>query len=70
MAFEDVQPFQDLPLDGQPLRDWYQFETIVLATHNTAHQFTVLLPMPTTDDIQSHYQQLELVMAPSRLAGR
>ena len=53
-------PFQNVPPDGPPLQDWYDFETIVLATYSVAHQFTVLLPMPTTGNPQHHYQQLEL----------
>jgi phage tail-like protein len=33
-----------LPTGGAALRDWYQFETIVLAMQRLAHRFSVLLP--------------------------
>jgi phage tail-like protein len=35
----------ELPRDGAPLRDWWQFETVVLPMRRTAHRFTVLLPV-------------------------
>jgi phage tail-like protein len=35
-----------LPKDGPALKDWYQFDGVVLAMHRAAHRFTVLLPMP------------------------
>jgi phage tail-like protein len=35
-----------LPGDGAPLRDWYQFEATVLPLRRSAHQFTVVLPVP------------------------
>lgn len=37
-----------LPPDGNPLRDWYQFEGIVMQMQRTAHRFTVLLPVPVS----------------------
>jgi phage tail-like protein len=45
-TFADVGLPGRLPADGAALRDWYQFETIVLAMGRTAHRFTVLLPVP------------------------
>jgi len=36
-----------LPPDGEPLYDWFQFESILLVMHVTAHRFTVLLPVPS-----------------------
>ncbi len=35
-----------LPQDGPDLRDWYDFEAIVLPRLANAHRFTVLLPVP------------------------
>ncbi|NTU81225.1 MAG: hypothetical protein HGA45_17890, partial [Chloroflexales bacterium] len=47
-----------LPADGGPLRDWYQFETVVRPMYAAAHRFSVLLPVPRTDTITSElYQQ-------------
>jgi phage tail-like protein len=45
----DVPLPERLPPDGSPLADWYQFESIVLATARRAHRFTVLLPAPPDD---------------------
>ena len=45
----DVVSLPDLlPPDGDPLRDWYQFEGIVIQMQRTAHRFTVLLPVPVS----------------------
>jgi phage tail-like protein len=35
-----------LPNDGPALRDWYQFESVILAMQRNAHRFTVMLPTP------------------------
>ena len=43
--FDELTPPRVMPPDGAPLLDWYEFETVVLAFHRTAHQFTVLLPV-------------------------
>lgn len=48
-SFADVKLPQSLPAGGEPLNDWYQFESIVIAMRDTAHKFTVLLPMRQTD---------------------
>jgi len=52
----------DLPPDGAPLIDWYQFQTVALAIRRTAHRFTVLLPAPKTPDPDGaeHQRRLEL----------
>ena len=44
-AFEVASLPDGLPPDGAPLQDWYQFEGAVLAMHEGAHHFTVLLPV-------------------------
>jgi phage tail-like protein len=49
-SFEVVSLPEELPADGAPLRDWYQFEGIVLPLRDSAHRFTVLLPMRASAD--------------------
>lgn len=44
--FEQIPYPAQLPVDGAPLQDWYQFEAVVLSMQETAHRFSVLLPMP------------------------
>ncbi len=44
--FEQIPYPHQLPVDGAPLQDWYQFEAVVLSMQETAHRFSVLLPMP------------------------
>lgn len=52
-----------LPPDGAPLQDWYQFQSVVLAAHRTAHRFTVLLPMPRAAYLDVAKQQERLALA-------
>ncbi len=62
-GFASVSPPDQLPRDGPPLVDWYQFESVVLAMRRTAHRFTVLLPAPKTDaalDAAEHQRRLDL----------
>lgn len=40
----------EVPPDGAPLVDWFQFEAVVLPMRANAGRFTVLLPVPTTDE--------------------
>ncbi|HEY0069628.1 MAG TPA: phage tail protein [Chloroflexia bacterium] len=51
-----------LPSDGPPLYDWFQFESIVLAMHATAHRFTVVLPVPAclARDAEAQQERVEL----------
>jgi hypothetical protein len=60
--FEEITVPQQLPPDGAPLLDWYEFETVVLAFHRAAHQFTVLLPVTATTqaDTAAHRRLREL----------
>jgi phage tail-like protein len=44
-SFDDVQLPHALPPDGAPLRDWYQFQAVVVPMRRSAHAFTVLLPV-------------------------
>ncbi len=61
-SFDDVPLPVTLPSDGVPLRDWYQFESIVLAMENSAHRFSVLLPASATlaDDPAEMQRRLAL----------
>jgi phage tail-like protein len=45
-SFDAVPLPAELPPDGARLRDWYQFESVVVGMRRAAHQFTVLLPVP------------------------
>jgi hypothetical protein len=60
-SFEAIG-LKELPPDGAPLLDWYQFETIVLAMQRTAHRFSVLVPMAQqiSVDSEAYRQRLEL----------
>ncbi|HEV7892165.1 MAG TPA: phage tail protein [Pyrinomonadaceae bacterium] len=49
-SFEVVSLPEELPADGAPLRDWYQFESVVLPMRDASHRFTVLLPMRNSAD--------------------
>lgn len=45
-AFGQAELPNELPKDGAPLADWFQFEGVVVAMRRNAHHFTVLLPTP------------------------
>ena len=59
-GFEVVSLPNELPADGAPLRDWYQFEGIVMQMQRTAHRFTVLLPAPVSLAFTPAEQQLRM----------
>jgi phage tail-like protein len=61
-SFAAVPIPETLPEDGAPLRDWYQFESVVLPMRCTAHQFKVLLPTPKsgTADTAEYQRRLQL----------
>jgi phage tail-like protein len=61
-SFENVSLPDELPSDGAPLNDWFQFETVVLRMRFSAHRFTVLLPVPAAlaFDTDEHRRRLEL----------
>jgi hypothetical protein len=46
-SFADVPLPTSVPTDPARLRDWFQFESVVLGTRRTAHRFAVLVPAPT-----------------------
>lgn len=39
-----------LPPDGRPLRDWFDFEATVMPVRRSAHRFSVLVPIPRSQD--------------------
>lgn len=49
-SFEVMSLPEELPDDGAALRDWYQFDSVVLPMRDAAHRFTVLLPMRASAD--------------------
>jgi len=49
-TFGDVVYPSAVPHDGAALRDWFQFEAVVVPMRRNASRFTVMLPVPTTDD--------------------
>jgi hypothetical protein len=61
-SFQNVALPDDLPPDDKPLNDWFQFETVALRMRNSAHRFTVLLPVPAAlaFDTDEHRRRLEL----------
>src|ERR1700752_2858970 len=61
-GFEFVPLPDALPLDGAPLSDWFQFESVVLSMQRAAHRFTVLLPVPLSlaFNPQEHQRRMDL----------
>ena len=61
-SFESIPFPNQLPLDGAPLADWFQFESVVLRMQRAAHRFTVLLPVPLSIAFnpEEHQRRLEL----------
>ena len=59
-SFDIVSLPDLLPPDGDPLRDWYQFEGIVIPMQRTAHRFTVLLPVPVSLAFSPEEHQLRM----------
>jgi phage tail-like protein len=64
-SFALVSLFDRLPLFGNPLADWFQFESGVLPMHETAHRFTVLIPATLNgrrvENAEEQARQLSLV---------
>jgi phage tail-like protein len=61
-GFELIPLPENLPADGAPLQDWFQFESLVLPMLAAAHRFTVLLPSPATAvfNLNEHQRNIEL----------
>lgn len=64
-SFDEISLFDGLPTLDNPLADWFQFESAVLAMHRTAHRFTVLIPATLNgkrpDNADEQARKLELV---------
>jgi phage tail-like protein len=44
--FDEIAVPDVLPRDGEPLADWYQYQTTVKPMQQNAHQFSVFIPTP------------------------
>ena len=62
-SFAAISLRDQLPPDGAGLKDWFEFEGIVLAMHRSAHQFTVMLPIPPSMRTDTPAQQRRLAIA-------
>ncbi len=61
-SFVEAKLSEQIPAEGAPLYDWFQFQSVVLAMHRNAHRFTVLIPLARADaeDLGSRRMKLEL----------
>ena len=61
-----VSPVEDVPLpdrlppDGRPLRDWFDFESSVMPVRRSAHRFSVLVPIPRSQDNTEEFRRARL----------
>lgn len=62
-SFEVVSLPDELPASGAPLRDWFQFEGVVMQMQRTAHRFTVLLPVPLSLAFSAEEHQRRLTLS-------
>lgn len=70
-GFAAVPLFGDLPPDGAPLADWFQFENVALAMRAGAHGFDVYLPAPAgsgADELQARIDRARRVVDAERPA--
>jgi hypothetical protein len=49
-----------LPPDGRALRDWFDFESTVMAVRRHAHRFSVLVPIPRSQDNTEEFRRTRL----------
>lgn len=49
-----------LPPEGAELRDWFEFESTVMAVRLGAHQFSVLMPLPRSQDNTEAFRRTRL----------
>ncbi len=64
--FEEISLPSELPVEDARVGDWFVFEGVVLPMHETAHRFTVLLPLTSSELQQSDTLRREIL----RLADR
>jgi len=56
----DVSLPDRLPPDGNALRDWFDFESTVMTVRRSAHRFSVLLPLPRSQDNTETFRRTRL----------
>ena len=64
-SFDDISLPQQLPPDGAPLVDWFQFASVALPMSRNAHRFSVLVPVEpdlTSEERQRRLSQVETVV--------
>lgn len=64
-SFGDLSLPQQLPPDGAPLVDWFQFASVALPMSRNAHRFSVLVPVEpdlTAEERQRRLSQVETVV--------
>jgi len=62
-SFDEVAQPAALPTKVAPLRDWFQFQGVVLPMRDNAHRFTVLLPVPESEALDPAAQQRRMELA-------
>ncbi|MFN2599493.1 MAG: phage tail protein [Pyrinomonadaceae bacterium] len=62
-SFDDVDLPRSLPAGGAALRDWYEFESVVVASRRAAHRFTVMLPVARGETFGSPEQRARYDLA-------
>ncbi len=62
-SFDEIAQFAALPSKAAQLRDWFQFQGVVLPGRDNAHRFTVLLPVPESEALDPAAQQRRMELA-------
>lgn len=62
-SFDEVAQPAALPTKAAQLRDWFQFQGVVLPMRDNAHRFTVLLPVPESEALDPAAQQRRMELA-------
>lgn len=66
-TFATVPLPTELPSQTAHLEDWFLFEGVVLPMHETAHRFTVLLPLTSDELRQSDEQRRQVLQLADRI---
>lgn len=64
-SFDRIELPQQLPPDGAPLTDWFQFASLALPMSRNAHRFSVLVPVApglSAEERQRRLAQVETVV--------
>ena len=59
-SVDDVLLPDRLPPDGRALRDWFDFESTVMPVRRSAHRFSVLVPIPRSQDNTEEFRRTRL----------